>query len=139
MRIWTAGLLSLALAGCGQSQDPAFIGPGEWEITNGYPGWETTSRQCFTKEQIAKPELGVFHFDNPGCSKDRFTVAGGRISFALACGMPDESKDGVRMTGEGRYDSKSFEIRVHRALDEDGREAVIHGEWKGQCQASGES
>jgi hypothetical protein len=92
MRIGMAGLLGLTLVGCGQSQDRAFIEPGEWEITNGYPGWETTSRQCFTSEQIAKPELGVLNFDNPGCSKDRFTVAGGKIRFALACECPTNPK-----------------------------------------------
>ena len=133
-------LSTLFLAGCngalGTSQDSKFIDPGEWEIVNGVPGYEATYKRCFSAADIAKPNLGVLNFDNPGCSKDRFTVTGGKISFTSACAIPSESSDGIRMRGDGRYDAKSFEIAVRRQGNPD---AAIRGTWLGECQASDQS
>jgi hypothetical protein len=126
---------SAFVAGCnvGGGQDSSFIDPGKWEIVNGVPGYEVTDERCLSPEEIAKPNLAALHLDNPGCSKDRFSVSGGKIQFESACAAPDESSDGIRMRGEGHYDRKSFEIDIHRQGKPD---AAIRGVWKGECSAS---
>lgn len=136
-RILNIGVPTLLLAACGvgETQDRSFIEPGEWEIVNGPPGDQMTTSQCLTKEDIAKPELGVLNMDNPGCSRDRFTVRGGKIRFTLACGPG--SFDAVRMTGEGTYSPTSFEIQIRS--NEDGQEAEIRGERIGECQPDEQS
>jgi hypothetical protein len=134
-QILVISFFGLVLAACdvGQNQDRDFIQPGEWEIENGPPGDEALLLKCFTKEDIAKPELGVLSMDNPGCSKDKFSVAHGKIKFSLACALPEESTDGIRMTGEGQYTPTSFEIHIQRAA---GGDRVIRGERIGDCGAA---
>lgn len=143
MRVIILSLMGILSAACdpgqlsGQLPGRPFIDAGEWEIANGTPGDQSNYKRCFTKDDIAKPELGVLQLDNLGCSRDKFNIAGGKISFDLACALPSESSDDIRMRGDGHYTATTFDITVIRSAAPN-RPATISGKRLGDCPSGGQ-
>ncbi len=64
---------------------------------------------CLTPEQAANPNADFYKHQQPGCTYDHFSMAGGKIDAAIACTRPDGK---VAITLAGDYSATSYSVHT---------------------------
>lgn len=91
-----------------ESMDMPGIPAAAREQVNKSMGASQTYFTCLTPEQAAKPDASFFQKSAPGCTYERFSMAGGKIDALMTC-PPGNGPTRMEMTGtvgEDLYDIK---------------------------------
>lgn len=103
--------------------------PGEWETvvtidqasipgmpaTDGPPKMrlklaKTSSRNCITPDQGARPDEAIFGGKRGNCRFDRYSMQSGRIDATMRCAADGAAQDGAVIATKGRYGARSFDL-----------------------------
>ena len=146
-RLFGAAAL-LVVAGCGDSQSgrnmsaedvadelaSVKIEPGQWEATNeilsaeapgmppgvleGMVGKKTTTRNCVTPEQAAKPDANFLAAQKgSNCSYQDFSMSGGRMTGTMTC-RGGETPGKMVMAMSGEYGPTSYDMTMDMKTSE---------------------
>lgn len=151
---------SLSAAEVSKEAGKLRLQPGTWETTtvitdievSGLPagatdaakGTPTTTRNCITPEQAARPDANVLSGTRDGnCTYQRFSMADSRIDAAMTCsprGLPGT----MAMTLTGGYTPRAFGIGMDMKADLPGNtamamKATVRGKRVGECTSNGEA
>jgi len=134
------------------------LDPGQWEMTYevtnvaapGLPagamaamaGQKNKVSVCITPEEAEKPSGDIFSGKNDGnCTRDGFSMAGGRISGTMTCSGGD-APGKVTMTMDGRYSANSYALTNKMKTEAQGMAMTIEskasGRRTGDCTATKE-
>ena len=130
------------------------LAPGEWETTTlitdmqvpGLPadamkaatGTRTTTRNCVTPEQAARPGADMLAGTKDGnCTYQRFSMANARIDAAMTC-APAAAPGKVAMTLSGGYSPTAFDMGMAMKTNLPGDTAMtmrakVTGKRVGEC------
>jgi hypothetical protein len=111
------------------------IRPGQWEATSevlemsmpGMPeamlkdaiGRKTSFSNCVTPEEAAQDPGELMMQDKPGgakCTRDRFTMKGGKLDAAMTCTGGDMPGT-MRLAVSGQYSDTAYETTVSMTAD----------------------
>lgn len=134
--------------------------PGQWETTTlitdmsvpGLPaesmkaatGTRTTTRNCVTPAQAAKPDASLFTGrKDANCTYQRFSMADAKIDAAMTC-QPAGLPGAMAMTLSGNHSATHFAMGMTMTTDTPGPgamtvKATVSGKHLGACTANPET
>ena len=81
-----------------------------------------TNRQCLTPEKAKRPTGDLFSGKQEGCTREGFTLAGGRVKGTMVCKDPRGMASTVTM--DGQYGGDSFDVTMNVTASNEGRSMV---------------
>jgi hypothetical protein len=71
---------------------------------------KTSSRNCITPDQAARPDEAIFGGKRGNCRFDRYRMQGGRIDATMRCTTEGAVEDAVVIASKGGYAPRRFDL-----------------------------